>query len=225
MKAIEEVAREAAERLVRGGTHVLCDRPLEWVFVDDEPIFEPEERSSDAVEELRGLITPAIAAAIEGYCRQGVTSPGMTDGRLKEIEAADGAATKGPWLWTHDYLKSNGTRLWCISTAPDASDCVYPLVTVASDEGWADNPDAAFVALARSAVPELLAEVYFLRRLMADDLDRGVVKELAQARAECARLRGALQRIADREWDVPGHWDSSGQWEAAKIVREALEGA
>lgn len=149
VKTIEEVAREAAERLItvekyepEDGTYWVCIGRCPTQSGDAHLYHNPIDAEHDC-RLYRENSVPIIAAAIEEYCRQGVTSPGMTDERLKEIEA------------------------W-------ASEALSP-----SYECFA----------------ELIEEVYFLRRLMADDLDRGVAKELDQARAECARLKESLRYL------------------------------
>lgn len=165
MKTIEEVAREAAERLVArkknqyGGEFVLVGDVYAVGLKNGPSEVETFSTGDGYQQAMTAAIASAIASAIKEYCQQGVPSPGMTDERLREIE--------------EEVDDEEGTPIEV----------------------------------------ELLAEVYFLRRLMADDLDRGMAKELAQARAECARLRGALQRIAD---DDPGHIDH--QEEAQKAL-------
>jgi len=78
-----------------------------------------------------------------------MTAP-LPDARLAEIEAAEAAASKGPWLSGIDGYSVDGPRV----------DGLVEL-SVAIDVG--DPADAVFIAVARDAVPELVREVKRLR--------------------------------------------------------------
>lgn len=93
----------------------------------------------------------------------------MTPKRIAEIRAACKAATPGPWevspYWMEDSGLSDVIASHRKPTNGVASDCF--------------NWDAAFIALARTAVPELLAEVERLEGILV-----AVRAEMEQLRAE-----------------------------------------
>lgn len=83
----------------------------------------------------------------------------MTESRLAEIEACANKATVGKWVAGRMDMES-----YTLTEGPFKQ--VYcGEDIVARGEGDDCRPNAAFVALARSAVPELIAEV---RRLQAE---------------------------------------------------------
>lgn len=104
---------------------------------------------------------------------------GMTAERLEEIRRAADAATPGPWE-AHGDSRERPPMVW------DASG--DSIVNRMPDDGgtpYFEPEDAAFIAVAREAVPELVKEVERLAR---------------KSRADChevARLRKALEEIAD----------------------------
>jgi hypothetical protein len=78
----------------------------------------------------------------------------VTDERLSELDALADAATPGPWLdkhW-HDDEEMPHTVVYC--GPPGARRRMVRFVNL---------DDAAFVAAARAAIPELVAEVRRLR--------------------------------------------------------------
>jgi hypothetical protein len=83
-----------------------------------------------------------------------MTNP-MSDARLAEIETVEAAAAKGPWL--HDP-----GSYFVLGPEEDG----LPSLMIAIDVG--DPADAAFIAMARDAVPELANEVRRLQALLAD---------------------------------------------------------
>jgi hypothetical protein len=106
----------------------------------------------------------------------------MREEELEEIEELCSAATPGPWhvRTLDDDLAMN---LVAVSTAPDSGraerwpdfdhrDIVaatlvqHPRYVDSGDERWDEN--AAFIAMAREAVPRLVAEVRHLRALLAE---------------------------------------------------------
>jgi hypothetical protein len=106
----------------------------------------------------------------------------MREEELEEIEELCSAATPGPWYvrTLDDELAMN---LVAVSTAPDSGraerwpdfdhcDIVaatlvqHPRYVDSGDERWDEN--AAFIAMAREAVPRLVAEVRNLRALLAE---------------------------------------------------------
>ena len=108
----------------------------------------------------------------------------MTDERLAELERLCAAATPGPWAWgPHNSDEEYPPNLQGYPTEPDIRDgggkdvpvFAWPEVMYAGEyEGEyfidVELPDAAFIAAARAALPELLAEV---RRLRAEQSERG----------------------------------------------------
>ena len=83
----------------------------------------------------------------------------LTPARLAEIEAAADAATEGPWYAQPKYSVL-GKRLIVAEAGP---------IRVTADAAHEMQPagdDATFIAMARTAVPELVAEV---RRLAATE--------------------------------------------------------
>lgn len=96
----------------------------------------------------------------------------MDADRIREIQEAEAAATGGPWR--HGFADGSGiveedrSGGGYIVTADD--ECVV----LGADDGWSIpqgvcvTADAYFIALARTAVPELLAEVKELVEAMSD---------------------------------------------------------
>ena len=88
----------------------------------------------------------------------------MTDERLAELEALCAAATPGPWTPSVDsdrgYVGEDYGRWWL----PSFKEAPFSVFSLEDKEAQADR-DAAFLCAARTAVPELLAEV---RRLRAE---------------------------------------------------------
>lgn len=118
----------------------------------------------------------------------------MTPERLAEIEALVAAATPGPWsdCGDGDILGDNdeiivGTTIFLRN--PSESDREYRL------------KDAGFIAAARTAVPELLAEV---RRLEAELAEQERV--LLQERAGLLAHRDAQQRAEARVAELEALW-------------------
>lgn len=94
-----------------------------------------------------------------------MTEP-MTADQLAEIQAVEDDTRYGPWL-LRDALEGDGFpgNLWVVSTDPnsDNEDGAYAVVVSIGDRNV-----GAFIEMARTAVPELLAEV----KRLAGELDR-----------------------------------------------------
>lgn len=93
----------------------------------------------------------------------------LTDERLAEIEARCNAATPGPWDSCTAICGSGDSAI----IAPiHGRSCVLALVYAEVDEQGKDvvrsMRDAAFIAAARTDVPDLLAEVRRLRALVGE---------------------------------------------------------
>lgn len=126
----------------------------------------------------------------------------MTEERLSELEALADAATKGPWEVKHEdygdewWFGGSGCGQVIIEGDPDSYPGIPGLQAV---YGGHDTADAAFIAAARTAVPELISEVRGLRA----ERDAAIARA-EKAEAEVARLRGEIQRehkTTMREWD------------------------
>lgn len=92
----------------------------------------------------------------------------MTEADLRDIEAVADAATPGPWRLARrvNQRTINGTVTIILS-----GEAVVKL----TEEGTLlHNADTAFVAVARSAVPALVAEVRRLRALVPPAAKGGV---------------------------------------------------
>ncbi|MFC5723019.1 hypothetical protein ACFP1Z_22895 [Streptomyces gamaensis] len=105
----------------------------------------------------------------------------MREDELEEIEELCSAATQGPWF-VRALDDTHAMNLVAVSTAPDtgraerwpefdhreivAATLVHPRYVDSGDERWDEN--AAFIAMAREAVPRLVEEVRRLRSLLAD---------------------------------------------------------
>lgn len=87
MKTPEEIAREAAERLVTAGEYQQYGRLWDWVFVNGQPVFEsiPHQSTEDAVAMLRSLCAPVILAAIETALYQCPVPSPVSEERLEEV--------------------------------------------------------------------------------------------------------------------------------------------
>lgn len=97
-------------------------------------------------------------ATLSDFALAILNSPGMSAERLAEIQRKEQAASAGPWesAVATDTDKTDPTAnrdVWCMDG----------LITVCGEAGGLLNQDADFIADARQAVPELLAEVLRLR--------------------------------------------------------------
>lgn len=166
---------------------------------------------------------------------------GLTDERLGELERLAAAATPGPWRndpepgmpWDIGRAKLPGDWdpgvpcLWLLATtnvrlgntddAPMAGDYRFGQAIA----------DAWFIAAARTAVPELCAEVRRLRAALAGaeglrdllrESGRAVVAGMEAERERCAK-------VAEGHWDRCGRdcWNHRGQschTEIAAAIRE-----
>lgn len=106
----------------------------------------------------------------------------MHEGELEEIEELCSAATPGPWF-VRALDDDHAMNLVAVSTVPDtgknerwpdfdhrdiiaATLVQHPRYVDSGDERWDEN--AAFIAMAREAVPSLVDEVRRLRDLLAE---------------------------------------------------------
>lgn len=94
----------------------------------------------------------------------------LSDEKLKEIEARAAAATPGPWAVGASYRAD-----WdVVSKAPGHVDW---RVAQAGHAGPGGMCDPAFIAAARTDVPELVAEVRKLRSALTELVDLKELKE------------------------------------------------
>ncbi|MEW2259334.1 hypothetical protein [Streptomyces sp. NPDC047869] len=112
---------------------------------------------------------------------------GMADAlNLDEIEEVSAAATPGPWF-VRQLDDDYAMNLVAISTVADtdqgtrwpdfdhremiaATLVQHPRYVDCADSRWDEN--AAFIAMAREAVPQLVEEVKRLRQRLSTDTDR-----------------------------------------------------
>lgn len=118
----------------------------------------------------------------------------MDDQRLDEILDRANAATKGPWCtdaWEiyqgTEYVP--GISFWIGETCRGTADLEQ------------DSADAAFIAAARTDVPELAAEVQLLRaeRHSTNEALDDAVRELSVLRAQVAELEAQLPAVQEPE--------------------------
>jgi hypothetical protein len=83
----------------------------------------------------------------------------LSDARLQEIAAVEAAATPGPW----DVIAHSAGHPQLLTVA----DAHSPICDVVRSYPYNHQANAAFIADARQAVPELLAEVARLRAVEA----------------------------------------------------------
>lgn len=120
----------------------------------------------------------------------------MDEGRLAELERLAAAATLGPWGYVFQPRSGSRGRARVVAGHPRGGLLIPPWVrglTTVADCGkrfeppdrFPHNRDAEFIAAARSAVPELVAEVRRLRALAASLAERVAAQsELLSRRAE-----------------------------------------
>jgi len=147
----------------------------------------------------------------------------LSDARLAEIDRVTEAATPGPWSWygntkMHNiYLATVNRgrqfvmtfRRWGMRSAQPcfqpsekkvmipASELVEYEADYRKDFHVINNPDAAFIALSRTAVPELLREVERLQALAADGEKYRRLKKLMET---------WWANISCFPWKLPGHY-------------------
>ncbi|GAA2457492.1 hypothetical protein GCM10010433_69330 [Streptomyces pulveraceus] len=109
----------------------------------------------------------------------------MREGELEEIEELCSAATPAPWF-VRTLDDESAMNLVVVSTAPNSGTAErwpnfdhremiaatliqHPRYVDSGDERWDEN--AAFIAMAREAVPRLVDEVRRLRSLLASKRD------------------------------------------------------
>jgi hypothetical protein len=162
----------------------------------------------------------------------------ISPSRLAEIKAAAEAATPGPWGFRLCGTDADPHIEEVISLAEphpewcenDPATCPHgPSVLTTDCNVYTKDHDARFIALARTAVPELLAEV---ERLSADrhiwctdgeqrELYRAAFWEAAQHRETLAKLARAVSALREIAGD-PGY--DGAVCLATRTLRELGEG-
>jgi hypothetical protein len=138
----------------------------------------------------------------------------MTPERIAEITAAENGARPGPWT-LRDALEGDGFpgNLWVVGTNPDDEDDAHDVVVSVGDRGV-----GAFIEMARTAVPELLAEIGRLtrqRNAATASCDR-VAARAIYLRADRDQARTHLRRLVDHQ-DDPCHFDHRGTCQAHSV--------
>lgn len=143
--------------------------------------------------------------------------PEMTEERLAEIEARANAATRGPWKMWSGWGPVAGTEYMAVTRLGPEGDEYAGIVSDAhyppKRDFYSKREDLEFVAVARTDMPDLIAEVRRLRAdhdrsmdALAQEADQRLVdafqvmdalkEESALKDAEIVWLRGALERIS-----------------------------
>lgn len=154
----------------------------------------------------------------------------MDEKRLDELEALAKAATEGPWIPKHlktAYL-ATGEGEHEVRSMTNGMTVAYLRFRMGQGRGElgddAADHDVAFIAAARAAVPELLAEVKRLQAValtFEDEADRlgGEVKRLREALTE-ADAPGIQHGL-----DVRGSMLSARRAERERIAKMLANGA
>jgi hypothetical protein len=111
--------------------------------------------------------------------------------RLAEIEACERETRDGPWILA-DANDGDGTPpFWVISTPEDADDDWSVAIHIG------DRGVGAFIEMARTAVPELLAEVARLKAHLAEYVgwEPTVKEEYEHACAVAERTEAVVKRF------------------------------
>jgi hypothetical protein len=133
----------------------------------------------------------------------------MDEAKLQEIEARANAATPGPWQMEHRGVVAGS----CRDVIDIVDDCAV--------SGWRDYPaNQAFIAAARTDVPELVAEVRRLTAALdavtaehAAALDAARREGAEDMRAHAAEACDAFAEDSQRELEEHGDGDyGTAQW-------------
>lgn len=125
-----------------------------------------------------------------------MTAP-MGEERLAQIAAIEAGVSAGPWLQGVDGYSVSGPEEDGLSA-----------LQVAIDVG--DPADAAFIAMARDAVPELLAEVRRYREMFATE-----ITDVTTTRTEKGKFRV--------RYLLNGNRKSSVAWDDAERANEFIQ--
>lgn len=92
----------------------------------------------------------------------------MTEKELAEIEALANAATPGPWKQEDSWVVTEDFDNEAFVEGVEGSVCPVVGMWVYDRELLLDPDDARFIAAARTAVPQLIAEVRRLNKLLGE---------------------------------------------------------
>ena len=170
----------------------------------------------------------------------------MTSERMAEIRALYEAASEGPWVWDVDRIIGPGDGVYGDTITHE------PCGAQGCENAFTSPGDAAFIAAARTAVPELLNEVEHLRAgnallvrqrnaeeehamlsggILSDvcdiafgDPERASCQGYEGIREQVAGLRAKLARVEAlaAEWDIDSHGRNIAQGCAADQLRAVL---
>lgn len=142
---------------------------------------------------------------------------GPSEEQLREWQRLADEATPGPWSAAdeHGLLGPDASPAWCVSQMRPGYESMSPTEGYIGDvaetslggRNAMDEPNAAFIAAAREAVPALLAD----RAALA--------ARLAEVEGEVERWRSAFHQAGA---DASGALDRAEQAEAAVVRVEAL---
>ena len=135
--------------------------------------------------------------------------PPLGDGDLDLIEARAAAATPGPWRWSEASV--DGYRFAVVFGPPEpwSPPGVHGLIIVdVRPQPWRTNPnpDAAFIAAARSDVALLVAEVRRLHEAIAHEIQQKIMRHqawlevksmLAASNSREQELLGIIQQMRE----------------------------
>jgi len=97
------------------------------------------------------------------HCIRTHSEEAMTDEDLRAAKALCEAATRGPWQWREEY---GSVALHSLTVGPFQSVAMAESCGTQNSSIMVDDPDAAFIADARTLVPQLIAEVERLREAL-----------------------------------------------------------
>lgn len=135
----------------------------------------------------------------------------MTADQLAALEALCDAATPGPWERGYHHAQDHQTGAMPTKADPEGCIVIGPEQCEVADCDFSDRPsaNAAFIAAARTALPELVAEVRRLRGTLGalphnahpgdPDAWNACMEQLGKLHATVARLRAALERYGQHE--------------------------
>ena len=148
----------------------------------------------------------------------------MTPERLDEIQKRANAATAGPWV-PHRIDDFDQWFVWKQSSLPyygmvvdldrsDMPECIGETCISDGRNEQQDEADATFIAIARTDVPDLVAEV---RRLQSENA------ELSRLRAAVGHMQQELNTLRAREMNIDDITDYSEDRAKLKAENEQLK--
>lgn len=129
--------------------------------------------------------------------------------KLQEWETLCKQATDGPW---YAYETRDYTEIYKDKAVPQLS---TPLALVGSK-----HKDAIFIAAARTAMPQLIATVHKLKKVVSELLDRGTRDTLFSFKVESQRNWLAKQVVCERCLYLRPNIDCKTECDTDKLDRE-----